>query len=211
MQSTQGVASGPLSFMQVFDAATETIKQGGKRRGANMGVLRVGPPGHPRVHHRQAGPDPVHQLQLQRSHHRCLRRGARHREYDLVDPSTREVALAPWCAREVFDRIIDLAWHNGEPGVLFIDAANRDNTTPQLGNFEATNPASPLTLWCSPPGAAPGGGTARPAVRTGGGRCTRWRSTDAGFFATGHKEILNLQTVEGYSLRLTADHLVARS
>jgi len=60
-------------------------------------------------------------------------------EYDLIDPSNGRV-IESLRAREVFDKIIDLAWHNGEPGVLFIDAANRDNSTPQLGKFEATNP-----------------------------------------------------------------------
>ena len=140
VQSTQGVASGPLSFAAVFDAATETIKQGGKRRGANMGVLRVD---HPDIlEFISAKQDQTRftnfnfSVAITDRFMEAVRNGE---SYELVDPSTRKV-VQTLDAGEVFDRIVDLAWHNGEPGVLFIDAANRDNATPQLGEFEATNP-----------------------------------------------------------------------
>ena len=140
VQSTQGVASGPLSFAAVFDAATETIKQGGKRRGANMGVLRVD---HPDIlEFIAAKQDQTRFTNFNFSvaiTDRFMAAVQNGGTYELVEPSTRKV-VQTLDAGEVFDRIIDLAWHNGEPGVLFIDAANRDNATPQLGEFEATNP-----------------------------------------------------------------------
>ncbi|PIE56873.1 MAG: ribonucleoside-diphosphate reductase, adenosylcobalamin-dependent [Desulfobulbus propionicus] len=140
VKSTQGVASGPLSFAAVFDAATETIKQGGKRRGANMGVLRVDHPDIMAFIH--AKEDQTRftnfnfSVAMTDTFMQAVRSGS---HYDLVEPSTGKV-VKQLDATEVFERIVDLAWHNGEPGVLFIDAANRDNTTPQLGDFEATNP-----------------------------------------------------------------------
>ncbi|ADW17459.1 ribonucleoside-diphosphate reductase, adenosylcobalamin-dependent [Desulfobulbus propionicus DSM 2032] len=140
VQSTQGVASGPLSFAAVFDAATETIKQGGKRRGANMGVLRVD---HPDIlEFIVAKQDQTRYTNFNFSvaiTDLFMEAVKNDQEYDLIDPSNGDI-IRTLRAREVFDKIVDLAWHNGEPGVLFIDAANRDNTTPQLGKFEATNP-----------------------------------------------------------------------
>ena len=140
VRSTQGVASGPLSFAAVFDAATETIKQGGKRRGANMGVLRID---HPDIM------DFIIAKEDQNNFNNFnfsvaitdvfMQAVEDDADFDLIEPSTRQV-VKQLNARMVYDKIVDLAWHNGEPGVLFIDTANRDNMTPQLGNFEATNP-----------------------------------------------------------------------
>jgi ribonucleoside-diphosphate reductase alpha chain len=140
VRSTQGVASGPLSFAAVFDAATETIKQGGKRRGANMGVLRID---HPDIMDFICAKEDQNKFNnfnfsvaITDAFMEAVEEG---HEYDLIEPATG-VVIACLDARSVFDKIIDLAWHNGEPGVLFIDAANRANMTPQLGDFEATNP-----------------------------------------------------------------------
>ena len=140
VRSTQGVASGPLSFAAVFDAATETIKQGGKRRGANMGVLRID---HPDIM------DFITAKQDQNSFNNFnfsvaitdvfMQAVENDADFDLIEPSTQQV-VKRLNARMVYDKIVDLAWHNGEPGVLFIDTANKDNMTPQLGDFEATNP-----------------------------------------------------------------------
>ncbi len=140
VRSTQGVASGPLSFAAVFDAATETIKQGGKRRGANMGVLRID---HPDIldfirakENQNCFNNFNFSVAITDAFMKAVEEG---QPYDLIEPSTGKVTDS-LDARNVFEQIIDLAWHNGEPGVLFIDTANRANMTPQLGDFEATNP-----------------------------------------------------------------------
>ncbi len=140
VKSTQGVASGPLSFAAVFDAATETIKQGGKRRGANMGVLRIDHPDIMEFISAKEDQTKFNNFNFSVAITDSFMKAVENNEsYDLVEPNSG-IVTATLDAREVFEKIIDLAWHNGEPGVLFIDAANRENTTPQLGDFEATNP-----------------------------------------------------------------------
>ncbi len=140
VRSTQGVASGPLSFAAVFDAATETIKQGGKRRGANMGVLRIDHPDIMDFISAKEDQDKFNNFNFSVGitdvFMKAVEEGT---SFDLVEPST-SLVVGTLEARTVFEKIVDLAWHNGEPGVLFIDTANRSNMTPQLGDFEATNP-----------------------------------------------------------------------
>ncbi len=140
VRSTQGVASGPLSFAAVFDAATETIKQGGKRRGANMGVLRVD---HPDImdfisakEDQECFTNFNFSVAITKAFMTAVEEG---KEFELIEPSNGSI-VGCLDARGLFEKIIDLAWLNGEPGVLFIDAANEANMTPQLGDFEATNP-----------------------------------------------------------------------
>lgn len=125
VQSTQGIASGPLSFMEVFDAATETIKQGGKRRGANMAVLRVD------------HPDILDFIDAKEDRTKFTNFNF---SVALTDAFMDKVVAGDLESVAIFDRIVDRAHRTGEPGVLFIDAANRENPTPWLGDFEATNP-----------------------------------------------------------------------
>ncbi len=125
VKSTQGIASGPLSFMEVFNTATETIKQGGKRRGANMAVLRVD---HPDI------------LEFIDAKEDLTKFTNFNFSVALTDEFMKKVGAGNEEALAIFNRIVDRAWRTGEPGVLFIDRANRDNPTPHLGDFEATNP-----------------------------------------------------------------------
>lgn len=144
--STGGVASGPVSFMRVFNATTEAIKQGGARRGANMGVLRVD---HPDIiSFITVKEDPAEFVNFNLSvavtdaFMEALEKGA---DYDLINPRTKK-PVGKKSAREVFGLIAKGAWKSGEPGVLFIDRINRANPTPKLGEFEATNPCGEQPL-----------------------------------------------------------------
>ena len=146
VSTTSGIASGPLSFMRVFNMATEVIKQGGARRGANMGVLRVD------------HPDIMEFIDAKRISHELtnfnlsvgitdnfMSRTGADVEYDLINPRTGE-KTGKLKTKGVFDRIVQSAWESGEPGILFLDRINRDNPTPYLGEIECTNPCGEQPL-----------------------------------------------------------------
>ena len=146
VNSTGGVASGPVSFMKVFNAATEAVKQGGTRRGANMGILRVD---HPDILEFISCKNDTKEITnfnisvgLTEAFMQAVEAGC---EYELVDPASGKVA-GKLNAREVFETIVASAWQTGEPGIIFLDRLNRDNVVPGQGEIESTNPCGEQPL-----------------------------------------------------------------
>jgi len=236
VHSTGKDASGPVSFMKVFNAATDSIKQGGVRRGANMGVLRVD---HPDIFHfmtckkeldaenralwnrmsdtgRYTAAELAHLkqelLQTQINNFNIsvgvtdafMAAVEADGDFDLRDPRTHEVVRTVR-AREIWDAIVDGAWQNGEPGVLFLDHPDV-NPLPGLGPIHATNPCVTADTWVTTAEGARRVSdlVGRPFAALVDGEAHR--STDAGFFFTGIKPVLRIVTERGFEVKATANH-----
>ena len=209
VKSTGGVASGPVSFMRVFNVATEVIKQGGKRRGANMGIISAD---HPDIldfiRAKEGGQLSNFNTSIAVTDE-FMHAVERNEEYELINPRTKE-EVRKIKAREVFKEIVTYAWKIGDPGIIFLDEINRHNPISAVGRIEATNPCVTADSWVmtaeGPRQVEELIGKKFVAIING----EEWESSEEGFFETGVKQVYRLKTAEGFELRLTVDHPIMR-
>jgi ribonucleoside-diphosphate reductase alpha chain len=210
VKSTKGVASGPVSFMRVFDTSTEVIKAGGKRRGAMMGILRVD---HPDIIEFITSKQKSEFLSnfnisvaVTDNFMKTLEEGG---GYWLINPRNKE-KVRTLKAEDVWNLMAKSAWASGDPGVIFIDEINRHNPTPHVGKIESTNPCITSNAWIMTEDGP------RQVKELYGKKFTaivnneKWESSENGFFSTGTKPVYQLKTREGFELRLTKDHPVMK-
>ena len=146
VKTTSGIASGPVSFMSIYDAATDVVKQGGRRRGANMAIMRVDHPDVIEFITSKSDSGALRNFNISVGVTDVFMDAVVHgKDYDLVNPRSGHVVKGI-SAREVFDLIVTMAWRTGDPGLAFLDEINRANPTPQLGAIESTNPCGEVPL-----------------------------------------------------------------
>lgn len=210
VSSTNGVASGPVSFMGMFDHATEVVMQGGMRRGANMGILNAD---HPDVFDfikAKTEEGKLVNFNISVGVTDDFMRAVENDGYwDLKNPRTREVVRTVK-ARELMALICEMAWKTGDPGMVFLDKLNRDNPLAHLGPITSTNPCVTGDTIVH---TVEGPKRARDLCGRKIGLVVNGKvvpSSGEGFFKTGEKSVLRLETREGFRLRLTADHPVLK-
>ncbi len=221
VRSTNGVASGPVSFLKIFDSATEAVKQGGTRRGANMGSLVYNHPNIIEFIRCKEKEDEINNFNLSVTVSDQFMEKATGEDpdpyYDLINPRTKEVYRDPETgtpiqldAREIFDLIVQKAWEKGDPGIIFIEQMNRYNPTPHVGMYETTNPCVPGDTFVL---TAEGPKMIKDLLGKNSTLIVNGKphqTTDAGFFSTGVRPLLSIRTKEGYCFRATGNHPVLR-
>jgi ribonucleotide reductase alpha subunit len=208
--STGGVASGPLSFLRIFNTATEQVKQGGTRRGANMGILRVDHPDILEFIRAKERDGELNNFNLSVAlTERFMQAVEKDEEYALIAPHTGKES-GRLKAREVFSLLVRKAWESGDPGIIFLDRINRDNPTPDQGEIESTNPCvtgDAFVMTSNGPRQVHDLLGEQTELLVNG---QRYATAPEGFFSTGKKQVYRLCTREGLELRLTGDHKVLR-
>ncbi|MBR9707622.1 MAG: ribonucleoside reductase class II, partial [Candidatus Diapherotrites archaeon] len=212
VKSSFGVASGPISFMKLYDASTNEIKQGGTRRGANMGILNVHHPDILKFITCKADSTEINNFNISVGITDAFMEAAKNNaEYELINPRNKKV-VRKLSARVVFETMAKLAWKNGDPGFVCLDRLNAfpTNPTQHIGEIVATNPCVTADTWTvtaeGPRQVSDLIGQEFNAVVNG----EEWSSGVEGFFETGVKPVLKLSTTEGFELRLTENHPVLK-
>ena len=204
--STNGVASGPVSFIDAFDAATDVVKQGGTRRGANMGILRVDHPDILKFINRKRDGSKLQNFNISvAATDEFMKAVQNNTDYDLYHPKTGRKVRA-LNAAAVMERIVENAWATGDPGLIFIDAINRENPNLHTGAIAATNPCvtgdTVVATAAGPRTVAQLVGRPFTALVDG----QEWPANPQGFFYTGRRRVMRLTTDAGHSITLTPDH-----